>query len=170
MDDNKIKEFLNLNRKSFFESMHIADDSTHLTSPDTSFWHQILESLLKRIKWEKHMVIAIITYWACVLSSFAQPSTLTVFSEEGDKFWVILNGAKQNELPQTKVVIPGQYEPFQKMRIIFEDEKIRPINQTVRSQGMDRNAMIIWIDVTYVIKKTSRGKYVIRMSGWKPSS
>src|SRR5688572_8134874 len=92
------------------------------------------------------------------VSAFAQPSSLTVFSEEGDKFWVILNGAKQNATAMAKVVVPGQNDQFQKLRIIFEDEKIPTLDQSIQFTDMDNK----WNDITYAIKKNNKGKYVLR--------
>lgn len=98
-------------------------------------------------------------------SSFAQPSTLTVFSEDGDKFWLILNGEKQNPNAMAKVVVSNQTEPFQKLRIIFEDDKIPTLNQSIQFTDVDQK----WNDVSYSIKQKSKGKYVLRISSWKPS-
>ena len=108
------------------------------------------------------------TFVLCFLSllSYAQPSSLTVFSEDGDKFWVILNGEKQNALPLTKVVVANQTEPFQKMRIIFEDEKIPTLNQSIQFIDYEKN----WNDISYGIKQKSKGKYVLRVASWKPSA
>lgn len=84
---------------------------------------------------------------------------LTFFSQDGKKFWVIINGKKINEEPQFNVSdIPVDFQ-WGKARIIFEDEKIKPIDKNV--QAVDDNN---WLHVKYMIKNR-KGKYIINDFG-----
>jgi len=63
--------------------------------------------------------------------SRAQTSSLTVFSNDGEKFWVILNGVRQNDNAQTNVKL----EPFNggiyKMKVIFQDTTLGECDKDV---------------------------------------
>ena len=37
------------------------------------------------------------------VSAFSQTSNLVLFTEQGEQFWVILNGIRQNSKPETNV-------------------------------------------------------------------
>jgi len=66
----------------------------------------------------------------CILSScfFAQ-SNFTVFNNNGQTFYVILNGVKQNSLPQTNVVVSGLVNSAYSVKLIFSDGKTADINK-----------------------------------------
>ena len=88
----------------------------------------------------------------------AQPQTggnLTVFSEDGDKFFLVLNGEKQNEVPQSNIKIEDLPQPYYSAKIMFEDKTFATISKT--------NLMITdvegkMMDVTYKIKKDKNNK------------
>ncbi len=65
----------------------------------------------------------------CIISScfFAQ-SNFTVFNNKGQTFYVILNGVKQNSLPQTYVVVSGLVNSAYSVKLIFSDGKTADIN------------------------------------------
>ena len=66
----------------------------------------------------------------CIISScfFAQ-SNFTVFNNNGQTFYVILNGVKQNSLPQTNVVVSGLVNSAYSVKLIFSDGKTADINK-----------------------------------------
>ena len=90
------------------------------------------------------------------ISSYAQQyGNLTVFSEDGDKFFLILNGEKQNEEAQANIRVEELNQPYYSARIIFEDKALAPITKN--------NLMIVdadakFMDVTYKIKKDKNKK------------
>jgi len=59
---------------------------------------------------------------------FAQ-SNLTVFNNGGQKFYLILNGIKQNSLAQTNVVVSGIKNGGYSVKLIFEDNKTKDIDK-----------------------------------------
>jgi len=59
---------------------------------------------------------------------FAQ-SNFTVFNNNGQTFYVILNGVKQNSLPQTNVVVSGLVNSAYSVKLIFSDGKTADINK-----------------------------------------
>src|SRR5205085_6529452 len=62
---------------------------------------------------------------------FAQQKVgnLTIFSEDGDKFYLILNGEKQNTAPQTNIRVEELPQPYYNAKIIFADSAVMPISK-----------------------------------------
>lgn len=56
-------------------------------------------------------------------------SNLTVFNNGGQKFYLILNGIKQNSLSQTNVVVSGIKNGGYSLKVIFEDGKTKDIEK-----------------------------------------
>ncbi len=56
---------------------------------------------------------------------------LVVFSEQGERFHIVIDGIKQNANPQTNVKITGLKQPMATAKIIFEGGKIADIDQKI---------------------------------------
>jgi len=80
---------------------------------------------------------------------------LVVFSEDGDKFFLIINGEKQNEVAQTNIRIEELNQPYYSARVIFEDKALMPIT---KNNLMIQDAEGVFVDVTYKIKKDKNNK------------
>ncbi len=94
------------------------------------------------------------------LLSMAQPAgDLTIFSEDGDKFFLILNGQRQNDVAQTNVRIEDLPQPYYSAKIIFEDKGLGEISKNIPIADPSTNAMM---DVTYKIKKDNKGSMKLR--------
>lgn len=95
--------------------------------------------------------------------SFAQ-GCLTVFSEDGDRFFLVLNGIKQNPVAQTNVRIDGLTNEFYSAKIIFEAPGKPEITKSipVKDPGTSQ-----WAEVTYKIK-TKDGQPKLRYFGATP--
>ena len=98
------------------------------------------------------------------LLSFAQ-GALTVFSEDGDPFYLVLNGVKQNPTPQTNVRVDGLTSQFYSAKILFADNTKPEItkNVPVTDPGTSNFA-----EVTYKIKRTKDGELKLRYFGATP--
>lgn len=79
---------------------------------------------------------------------------LTVFSEEGDKFFLILNGERQNDKAQTNMRVEDLTQPQYSTKIIFEDQTLGEVSKTLFLN--DANGVLM--DVTYKIKRDKNGK------------
>lgn len=90
--------------------------------------------------------------------SYAQ-SSLTIFSEDGYKFYLELNGQRQNSVPQTNVRIDGLSQPYYTTKIIFEDPAKPEIKKNIPTTDPQTNA---FADVTYKIKTTRDGELKMR--------
>lgn len=88
---------------------------------------------------------------------FAQQNTgnLTIFSEDGDKFFLVLNGEKQNNAPQSNLRLEELTQPYYSAKIIFVDSSIEAISKNNLLVASADNVMM---DVTYKIKKDKKGK------------
>ncbi len=80
---------------------------------------------------------------------------LTVFSEDGDKFYLILNGEKQNDVPQSNIRIEELPQPYYSARVIFADSTIAPVS---KNNLMLTDADGIMMDVTYRLRKDKSRK------------
>ncbi|MBL7702275.1 MAG: DUF4476 domain-containing protein [Ferruginibacter sp.] len=80
---------------------------------------------------------------------------LTVFSEDGDRFYLILNGEKQNNVPQTNLRLVELPQPYYNAKIIFTDSTLATISKNNLMIADAENQMM---DVTYKIKKDKNGK------------
>lgn len=98
-----------------------------------------------------------------ILTAIAQPqpvSNLTIFSEDGDKFFLVLNGERQNNVAQTNLRIEDLPQPYYNAKIIFEDKTIPEINKNYLQLADANGAMM---DVTYKIKKDkNNGKVTLK--------
>jgi len=90
-------------------------------------------------------------------------SQLTIFHQDGEKFWVIIDGVKQNAAPQYTIFLDSLKGNFVKIKIIFDDEKIKDINKTITLK--DENDKCI--HSKYVIKKV-KNEYVMRLYSYEP--
>lgn len=90
---------------------------------------------------------------------FSQTSTITIFTQDGEKFWLVVDGEKINKDPQTKVKVENLTMHTCKFKVLFQDPNIPAIDQTMYAKDVDNN----FHNSTYVIKKNEKNnKYVIR--------
>lgn len=61
----------------------------------------------------------------------AQNSKLTFFTEDGQRFYVILNGLRYNDNPQTNVQVENLQPQAYKAKIIFEDQTLGEANKNL---------------------------------------
>jgi Domain of unknown function (DUF4476) len=90
---------------------------------------------------------------------------LTVFSEDGDKFYLILNGLKQNAAPQTNVRVDGLTNEYYSCKVIFEDASKPEITKNV---GLKDMATGNFAEATYRIKKNNSGEMKMRFFSFTP--
>lgn len=90
---------------------------------------------------------------------------LTVFSDDGTKFYLYLNGEKYNDAPEVNLRIEDLPNPYYDCKIVFENEMIPAISKN-RLMITDYNNVMH--DVTYRIKADKRGKYSISVYSFVP--
>src|SRR5689334_19217336 len=85
----------------------------------------------------------------------AQTSNAILFTENGERFQVILNGILQNAQPETNVKMTGLVSPNYKCRIIFEDKSLGYVDFNMFFPEMGYEA-------TWNIKRNKKGEFVTR--------
>lgn len=102
-------------------------------------------------------------------STTSQPDENTpgivVFSEAGEKFWLIVDGTKENDKPATKAWKNNITKQNVKIRIVFQDSKMLPLDQNIFITDALSGEKF---HTSYAIKKKSNGKYVVRVVSAKP--
>lgn len=91
----------------------------------------------------------------------AQQSDVTVFSEDGDPFFLVVNGIRQNDQAQTNVKVTGitaTSNSAYRLKVIFEDKNKNDINKTLYPESGVEMVMMI----RYKAKKDA---YVLRIAG-----
>lgn len=105
----------------------------------------------------------------CSIPSFAQwvpTANLTIFSEDGAKFFLVLNGERYNDVAQTNIRIEELPNPYYNCKIIFEDKSLPEISKNAL---MLADADGVMQDVTYRIKKDNKGKNALRFFSFVPA-
>lgn len=90
-----------------------------------------------------------------IFLGFSQESRLTIFSDNGEPFYVILNGLRQNEQPVTNIAIDQLPHEYYDTKIIFADKNIPLLEK--------KHLMMTDVDgkhgeFVYKIKQTKRGR------------
>lgn len=103
----------------------------------------------------KKLLLAILFSVPALLFAQQKTGNLTIFSEDGDKFYLVLNGEKQNNTPQSNLRLEELPQPYYNAKIVFEDANLAPISKNALMIASADNVMM---DVTYKIKKDKAGK------------
>jgi len=93
----------------------------------------------------------------CTLITFiavnAQTGNLVIFSDDGSKFFVVVNGLRVNDQAQTNVRVTGLNADFVNTKIVFENELTPDIDK--------KNLMLArGSEITYIVKKNKKNETV----------
>ena len=94
------------------------------------------------------------------ISVYAQNSNAVLFTENGERFQVVLNGVIQNTTPATNVKLTDLIAPNYKMKILFEDKSLGEIDKNL---FLEANA-----ETSFNIKRKSSGDWVVRILSITP--
>ncbi|GAB4408131.1 MAG: hypothetical protein OHK0053_34850 [Microscillaceae bacterium] len=93
--------------------------------------------------------------WLTVL--FAQAQTnLSIFSQDGERFWLVVNGVRQNVNPSANVRVEALTGDAWKAKVVFANEKLLEIDKTIYTYEQNT-------EQTYVILKNRKNEYVMRI-------
>ena len=84
---------------------------------------------------------------------------ITIFSEDGDRFFLVLNGVKQNPSAQANVRVDGLTNDYYNAKVIFEDGTKPEISKNIPVKDMGTGQ---FGEMTYKIKKNKDGELKIR--------
>ncbi|MES2555411.1 MAG: DUF4476 domain-containing protein [Bacteroidota bacterium] len=76
-------------------------------------------------------IFATLSMLLIAMASFAQNVSMTIFNNNGQQFFVVMNGIRQNSLPLTNVKIGGMTPGSYEIKLIFADGKTGDINKKV---------------------------------------
>ena len=99
----------------------------------------------------------------CLTAQTAYTWSVTYFAQEGEKFFVVYNGERQNEVAQTNVKITGLNGTMYKAKIIFESGLYPEINHNSMAP-MEPGEMV------YNIRQDKHSKYVGRLHSFNPAA
>ncbi|MDD4575281.1 MAG: DUF4476 domain-containing protein [Bacteroidales bacterium] len=92
-------------------------------------------------------------------------SSLTIFSRDGEKFWIVRNGIKQNNVPATSVTMDGVTDRSFKIKVLIDDEKLTSVDQNIYTIDVDERVC----DLTYELRKNNKNKYSLRIISFEPT-
>ena len=98
------------------------------------------------------------------LLCFAQDGAfghLTIFSENGDRFYLFLNGEQQNDIAQTNLRIEDLNQPYYNAKIIFEDKTLQEV---AKNYLMIVEGEAQFRDVTYKVKRDKNNKSKMKLN------
>lgn len=107
------------------------------------------------------LTLALFVLSTIAFAQFGPVGHLTIFSESGDKFYLILNGERQNDIPQTNLRVEDLNQPYYNAKIIFEDKTLQEVTKNnLMLTDVDGN----YADVTYKIKKDKNNKTKMKLN------
>jgi hypothetical protein len=118
----------------------------------------------------KSLLLSVFTLVYTYSVSLGQERIATFFAQDGDKFWVIVDGIRQNEKPAANVKVTGLTKDMYRIKIIFENESLKSVDQTISTVGfVDESEVTKPADVTYMLRR-NKDKMVMRVSSFKPAN
>ena len=104
--------------------------------------------------------ILFVLFALCSISLFSQENNAIFFSQNGEQFFVVVNGIKQNADPATNVKVTGLNAPNYKVKIIFNNG-LPEMNKNIYFNEMGS-------EITYQIKQDKKGIYKLRFFSQVP--
>lgn len=103
---------------------------------------------------------------ACTV--FAQSSNLVVFNEEGNPFYLILNGIRQNTEPQTNVKVMGLTNAFYNAKVLYADQMLGELDKKNLAVSNPENGE--FGEVTYVLRTDKKGLQTMKYQTFTPAA
>lgn len=102
----------------------------------------------------KHFFTFLILLFISQWTNAQQNTNLVFFSEQGQQFYIILNGIQQNPNPETNVRVTNLIQPYYKVKVKFADGITPDIDKTLNFNS--------GTETTYAIKSSNKGEIVLR--------
>ena len=103
----------------------------------------------------KKILLLLALLWS-IGSLLAQNSNMIIFSEQGEGFYLIVNGIRQNSTPQTNVRVTGLNAPSYKVKVVFQNENLGEFDKNIyfHTQGLE---------YTYTINNAKNGAFIFKV-------
>ncbi|OFX17109.1 MAG: hypothetical protein A2033_13625 [Bacteroidetes bacterium GWA2_31_9] len=99
------------------------------------------------------LIITLLSFFIASVA-ISQKSNLIFYTENGERFQVIVNGVLQNSNPETNVKITDLVAPNYQIKVLFENKALGSVDKQIFfNQGNE---------TTFAVKKNKDGAYVIR--------
>jgi hypothetical protein len=109
----------------------------------------------------KITLLAIMLISSLTFAQLGPVGHLTIFSEDGDKFTLILNGEIINDTPQTNLRVEDLNQPYYNAKIRFADQTLTDVSKnTLMLTDVDG----IFSDVTYKIRRDKNNKTKMKLN------
>ena len=106
-------------------------------------------------------IYLLLSFLVFTAMAYSQRSNLIVFSENGERFQVVLNGILQNAQAETNVMITNLIAPSYKLKLLFENPNISDLEKTVYFNDPG-------VQMTMKLKLNKKGRYVLRLFNTVP--
>lgn len=119
------------------------------------FWADFQKTSYSKTHKMKKSVYLLFTFFSISILIKGQTNDAILFTENGERFNVVLNGILQNTNAETNVKMTQLNADAYKCRILFEDKKLGYVDFNLVFPSMGT-------EVTYNIKQNNKGQYVVR--------
>ncbi len=94
-----------------------------------------------------------------------ESNVLSIYSEAGDFFFVVINGVTQNLAPQSSIRIEGVMQPLNDIQIMFADNRTREVRKSVNvANPIDHRA----VDLIIKLERERDGDVKMRLDRCVP--
>jgi len=114
----------------------------------------------------KKIILLSLIFFSFAQTIFAQTSSVTFFSQNGERFFVILDGVRQNDKPGTNVKVTDLDRPNYRVTIIFENANLNNINKNIFVQDVDGSMT----NSVYNVRTDKKGNMDFRLSSFSEVS
>ncbi|MEY2829019.1 MAG: hypothetical protein RIQ33_877 [Bacteroidota bacterium] len=130
--------------------------------------NQLIEH--KKLFTMKKLLLSTIVLISISTTLLAQKGNLILFTEEGEKFTVVMNGVQQNASPETNVVIRKMPMGLYIVKIIFDDKNLGVVNDKINITPDHERTFNIRKKKETMIEKRMREEASIIKDGKKPGA
>lgn len=107
----------------------------------------------------KHLLLLTLALFA-IITAKSQTSNVVFFTENGERFSVVMNGMLQNDQPETNIKVTDLPAPNYKVKIIFENKSLKEFSKTLfLNPGSE---------TTYAVKFIKKKGYTLRLMNSYP--
>lgn len=100
----------------------------------------------------KRLFISTLALLAFFITSQAQSSNAVFFAENGEGFYIVMNGLRMNDAPVTNLKVTDLIQPSYKVKVIFENADLGEFNKNIYFN--DPN-----MEIVYNIKRNRKNEW-----------
>ena len=109
------------------------------------------------------LLLFIVGLFLTTTSTFSQHSIFSIFSDEGEKFFLYVDGEKINDFAKSRVANIKQTSEITNLKVEFEDMGIPAVKKNLQQKDFDGN----YQKTTLILKRDRKGKFKIRINSFE---